>query len=191
MGVPTVAGDTGTAGIQVLIRRCAYRDAVLEAERALGVDLGRFCQAMLGEHEGVQGVVEEVLLAFHDAAPGLEREPLRPWLFGVAYQLCTARLREMDADARAQALQLQRSDDGRLPPEGETARRRARQIRATLETLGLKPRTVALLRYTARLSYAEIATICGISEDEAVKHAGRALLGLRDGLADAGGEDAP
>lgn len=182
MPTPAVAEDAETDSIHVLIRRCAYRDAVIEAERVLGVELGRFCQAMLGETPEVQDAVRDVLLAFHAAMPSLETAPLRPWLFGTAYRACATRLAEQSPDVRADALRLARDTDGRLPPEGEATRRQARKTRAALADVGPKARAVCLLRFIGRLSYAQVATVCGISEQEAVKHGGRGLLALRDAL---------
>jgi len=184
MDVAEVAGEDASEAVQILIRRCAYREATDEAARTLGIDVGRFCKAMLGDEMVAHGVVHEVFVRFFDATPTLETAPLRPWLFGNAYRMCVERLGGSDERQRADALQLTRDDDRRLPADAEAERARARRTRVALDKVPPRARGAALLRYCGRIGYADVGKICGMSEEEAAKQVGRALTVLRDALSE-------
>lgn len=187
MDVAEVAGDGESEQIQMLIRRGAYREATTEASKTLGIDVGRFCMAMLGEEMVAHVVVREVFVRFFDVTPTLESSPLRPWLMATAYRLCVQQLQRTEPEQRAAALALTRPDDRRLPANAEEERSRARRTRVALEQVPPRARGAALLRYCGRLGYEEVGRICGMSADEAARQTSRALMGLRDAQAEVAG----
>lgn len=168
------------------IREGAHRDAVAMCARRHGAALGRLCMAMLGDQAEAEEVVQEVLIAAHDAMGSYRGEgSVRAWLYGIARRQCARRIEtRVRRERRLRLVHDATNDGGGLPDDVLERRRRAGMVRAALEDLKPSERDALLLRYEAGLSYREIGTACGIDEAAARKRASRALARLRTVVGD-------
>lgn len=161
-------GDPTTDAILLLIRRHAHTEAIAETVATMGQELGQFCMGMLGDQAEAEEVLVELLVRFHDAMPTLGDAALRSYLYGTAWDLCRRRMSESATRA---------ADDDTARGSDETSR--ARLARAGLARLEPTERVLLLLRYMARLGYAQAAGVVEVDEAEARKRVGRGLLALR------------
>ncbi len=168
-----------------LIHQGAYREAITMCARLHGAALGRLCMAMLGSQAEAEETVQEALLAAHDAFGEFRAEgSVRAWLFGIARRMCARRLVKRVRRERRLKLVHDAESDHQLPDEQIELERRARLVRAALETLKPSEREIVVLRYQSGLSYREIAELCGVEEAAARKRVSRALVHLRTTLRD-------
>lgn len=144
---------------------------------AYGDRILRYAGRMLADTERARDVVQETFLRVQTSLHTLrDRDSLEPWLFRVARNQVITALRQ------------KRGDDGVDPEDlpgdgtplddlirGETAG----MVRAMMAALKPEFREVLILREYEQLSYAEIASIIGESEDLV----GMRLLRARKALA--------
>jgi len=182
--------------LERLVQAGDKRGAVGLCARLHGAGLGRLAMAMTGSQADADELVQETLLAAHDALASWRAEgTLRSWLFGIARRLCARRIETRVRQERRLHLVKAGTDDGAgaATPEAELhARRQAARVRTLLERLKPSDREALLLRYQSDLSYGEIAVACGIEEAAARKRASRGLDRLRElmaGNAREGGSD--
>jgi RNA polymerase sigma-70 factor (ECF subfamily) len=183
-GVPQGDPASIAAGIERAISKGEYREALARCARAYGAPLGRLCMAFTGSQAEAEELVQETLLAAHDAFPQFRGDgSIRSFLFGIARRTCARHVeRRVRRDAR---LRLVRDEgSGVDASESAIARQRAERARAALEDLKPTEREALLLRYEADLSFREVADACGCDEAAARKRVSRALIRLREILKD-------
>jgi RNA polymerase sigma-70 factor, ECF subfamily len=172
------------AQIEKLIAEARYKDALARCAKAYSGPLGRLCTALTGSQAEAEELVQETLLAAYDGFPGFRFEgSIRAWLFGIARRICG---RHNEMRNRRQARLRLVHDTGRGADAGELAIERERAVRARNALAQLKPseREAVVLRYDAGMSFREVAVACGVDEAAARKRVSRALIRLRESLAD-------
>lgn len=172
------------AQIEKLIGEARYKDALARCAKAYSGPLGRLCTALTGSQAEAEELVQETLLAAYDGFPGFRFEgSIRAWLFGIARRICG---RHNEMRNRRQARLRLVHDTGRGADAGELAIERERAVRARNALAQLKPseREAVVLRYDAGMSFREVAVACGVDEAAARKRVSRALIRLRESLAD-------
>lgn len=177
------AADEAEA-IAGLIAEQNYKEALARCSRAYAGPLGRLCMALTGSQAEAEELVQETLIAAYDAFPSFRFEgSVRSWLYGIARRICG---RHNEMKNRRQARLRLVHDTGRGADAGELALERERAIRARAALAALKPseREAVVLRYDAGLSFREVAAACGVDEAAARKRVSRALMRLRETLAD-------
>ncbi len=183
MGTPSLAREDSSAPndpIAQLIRDGDHRGAVASCAREHGPSLGRLCMAFLGSQAEAEEASQESLLAAFDAMSSYRGEgSVRAWLFSIARRVCARRVETRVR--REHRLRLVHNADEEAPGADKllAARRDAERVRDALEKLKPSERDAVVLRYDAELSYAEVATACGIDEPAARKRVSRALERLR------------
>ncbi len=141
--------------------------------------------ALLGDQGEAEEIVQETLIAAHDAMAGFRGEgSVRGWLYGIARRKCARKLETRVRRQRRLRLVHDADASGQLPDELLEVARRADKVRAALEQLKPTERDAVVLRYQSGLDYREIAEACGIDEAAARKRVSRALLRMRSLLAD-------
>jgi RNA polymerase sigma-70 factor, ECF subfamily len=186
MNGPSPTSDALDILIKQAIARKQYRRALELLARHFGPRLGRLCLAIVGNQAEAEELVQEVLLAAHAAMPGFEgRSPLRPWLYTIARRACGHHL-----DKRNRRLRLLQSSvsvplpaPSADPCEQALARDQGERLRHAVAELPDGAREVVLLRYSAGLSFREVAEACGIREEAARQRASAGLRQLRRKLA--------
>lgn len=180
------AADDPIAG---LIHSGQYREAVRRSTEEHGAAIGRLAMALLRCQAEAEDVVQETLVAAYHAMPSYRGEAsVRAWLCGIARRLCAKRLekksrrqRLWQAETQAgETVGLAQPNPDRVCPE-EALERQARlqALYAALAQLKPSEREAVLLRYSADMSYRDIAASCGIAEAAARKRTSRALVQLR------------
>lgn len=171
MAVRHIARRAETEGFIQLIRAGEYRQALTEIVGSrLGHDLGEYCFAMLGEQELAEQALIDTWVALYSAMPQLDNTSLRPWLFEQARAHCTRALTPIPTPSESEPAKAH----GPSPADDPRTR-----LRGRLWELQPDERDAVLLRYLARLSYADIAVMCGVEVGDARRKAGKALLRLR------------
>lgn len=179
----SAAADEAEA-IMALISQGQHREALARCAKAYASPLGRLCMALTGSQAEAEELVQETLIAAYDAFPSFRFESsVRSWLYGIARRICG---RHNEMKNRRQARLRLVHDTGRGVDAGELALERERAIRARSALAALKPseREAVVLRYDAGLSFREVALACGVDEAAARKRVSRALMRLRESLAD-------
>jgi RNA polymerase sigma-70 factor (ECF subfamily) len=157
------------------------REAAAACAREHGSALGRLSMALLGDAEDAAEIVQETLIAAHDAMDAYRAEgSVRGWLFGIARRKCARRLETRVRRQRRLRLVHDADSGAQLPDELLEAERRAARVRDALEQLKPTERDAVVLRYQAGLGYREVAEACGIDEAAARKRVSRALARLKD-----------
>lgn len=175
--------DTGSEDIEALLRQERYRSAAIAINRMHRHALGRLAMAMLGNQAEADDSVQETLLQVVQSLTSYRGDgTVRAWVFGIARRVCAKRLEvRIRQDARRH---LATDSDVAESPHANLERdQECRRVRAVLQHLRPTEREALLLRYEVDLSYAEIASACGIDEVAARKRVSRALLTMRDLLA--------
>lgn len=147
-----------------------------------GAALGRLCMALVGTQAEAEDLVQETLLAAHDAFEDFRGEgSIRAWLSGIARKKCARHLeRGVRRESRLRLVHDSTRADG--ADEQFQRRQRAERARAALEQIRPSEREAVVLRYAAELSFREVGEACGIDEAAARKRVSRALARLRDAL---------
>jgi len=178
------AATTEAEAIEKLIAAGQFRDALGKCAVAYTAPLGRLCTALTGTQAEAEELVQETLIAAYDGFPSFRFEgSIRAWLFGIARRICG---RHTEMRNRRQARLRLVHDTGRGGDASELAIERERAVRAREALAKLKPseREAVVLRYDAGLSFREVAVACGVDEAAARKRVSRALMRLRESLAD-------
>jgi RNA polymerase sigma-70 factor (ECF subfamily) len=168
--------------IDAALVRKDHRRALELLARGYGSALGRLCMATLGSRAEAEELAQEILLQAHAALPGFERRSsAKTWLFTIARRCCAQTLERRARRRRLLRRALPELDRDATPdPCGELeARGRGERLRSAREELSAGVREVMLLRYSADLSFREVAHACGIREDAARQRASAGLRLLR------------
>ncbi len=170
-----------------------YANGDAEAARALTLRLTprvlRLASRMLGDAAEAEDVAQEAMLRlWRIAADWRQRKAqVATWLYRVASNLCTDRLRQrrpVDLDAVPEV------EDGRASAvEGMIEADRARALQAALDLLPERQRQAVILRHLEGLSNPEIAAVMdiGVEAVESLTARGKralaaALAGRREDL---------
>jgi RNA polymerase sigma-70 factor (ECF subfamily) len=137
--------------------------------------IGRTCMALLGSPSEAEDALQETLLAALDGLESFRGDgTLRAWLLSIARRRAARRLaarsRERDVSQRLPAAEAGSS------AERLSMARRARQL---LDEIKPTEREALVLRFSAELSFREVAQACGIDEAAARKRVSRGLSRLR------------
>lgn len=173
---------------------------------AFAVLLGRyqgpihnFLLRSLGERQAAEDLTQEVFLRVIQGASGFQSQAkFSTWLFAIARNLCVDHGRRM-RHRRHASLEAQASEPNGDPPvrlldrlphqqpgterHVSSARIRERVARAVAE-LPIEQREVFLLRQVDGVSFAEVAAICGVSENTVKSRMRYALERLQLALSD-------
>jgi RNA polymerase sigma-70 factor (ECF subfamily) len=142
--------------------------------------VARVAYLLLGDADGAQEAAQEAfLIGWRDLRRLRDPARFRPWVTGVAVNLCRRRRR---AIARAR-VELNRRSFGREPEtdEGEAAAVRL-AVRGAVSALPRPMREVVVLRFYGGFAEAEIAQALGIATGTVKSRLGRARARLAEGL---------
>lgn len=141
-----------------------------------GAVIGRTCMALLGSQSEAEEALQETLMAALDGFSGFRAEgSLRAWLLGIARKRCARRL---EARGRERDLRKALPEPEPAPsPERVTLAARAHKL---LSEVRPSEREALILRFSADLSFREVAEACGVDEATARKRASRGLARLRE-----------
>src|SRR5262245_9071599 len=174
-----MATGAGAASDELLAERAQRGD-----EAALGELIDRYSRPLfnfalrfLGSADDAEDIAQQTFVQVYLALPRARTDlPFRPWVYRIARNLCLNRLR----DKRWLTFsQIERpEDEGGSPldrvadpdplPEALVERADLQQLLGdAIATLPPRYREVVALRYTAELSFAEIAETLGIPENTA------------------------
>jgi RNA polymerase sigma factor (sigma-70 family) len=151
------------------------QDVTDEIERVYRERFVGFRNALVtvtGSHESARDAVQEAFArALRNRHQFREDGSLEAWIFRIA--LRTA----LETRRNGREIPLQETLDPELPePERDP------ELAAALHELSPRRRLVVFLRYFADLSYAEIATVCGISEGTVAATLAQARSALLEAL---------
>ena len=151
--------------------------------------LCHFVRSYLRSPESAEDVVQTVFLRIWEhRATWQPTNGVRAYLFAACRNRALGALKHdrVVAHSAAQVTsELVARASGRgdtAPDEAAQAVELARALRAAVDTLSERRRTVIILRWQHQMSYAEIASVLGISVKTVEVHIGRALASLREQL---------
>jgi RNA polymerase sigma-70 factor, ECF subfamily len=179
---PHIGGLDADAEILRAVAASDHHKAISLCARQHGASIGRLCMAMLGSQMDADDMTQETLLTAHQCLAEFRGEgSVRGWLLGIARNKCLQHL-EKSRRRGARLRLVTNADAGASPAPDELngLQKRAEQARQLLTQVRPSDRDALLLRYSAELSFKEVALACGIDEAAARKRVSRALLRLRD-----------
>ena len=147
-----------------------------------------FVQSYLGSPDSAEDVVQTVFLRIWEHRATWEPvSGVRAYLFAACRNRALGALKHDRVVARSAARVTSEqvawvSGRGDLPDEAVQAVELAQALRAAVDRLPERRRTVVILRWQHQMSYAEIACVLGISVKTVEVHIGRALAFLRKHL---------
>ncbi len=185
-----IAGNVGTAGAVLRIKEVELteRDTRVAATpfadvyEAHAPAVYRYCLSQLGDPAAAEDAAAEAFSNAYVAWPGLtEDDParVRRWIFRIAHNTAIDQHRRRQRRVRLLG-RLGRNGHGAVDVETVAALRA--ELRAALDAvagLGRRDRELAGLRVAAGLSYAEIASLLGTTEQAARTATHRALVRVR------------
>jgi RNA polymerase sigma-70 factor, ECF subfamily len=149
----------------------------------------RLARYLLRDGEAAAEATQEAFVRAHRAITGLgEPDGLRPWLLGIARNVCLEQLRARKRWMRSEGLDdmddSAAGDRAAPSPEQLLLGREADELlAAALGGLSEDRRTALLLRIDHDLSYEEIASVMGWPLHKVKNEVRKARLGLRAALA--------
>jgi RNA polymerase sigma factor (sigma-70 family) len=178
---------------------CAGEQQAFEAlVRRYQTPLFNVIYRFLGDYDQACDISQEVFLRLYLSLSRLEVDkPLKPWLFQVAHNRCIDEIRRsqrqaLDFSYLAQGDDLsdefrldQIIDPDPLPEEIFEQHDLQRLVQQAITSLPPKLRAVVLLRYTAQLSFPQIACILDMQAATAKTYFARAKVRLRQALKEA------
>lgn len=154
------------------------RDCLAPLVRRYASSLLTYMRRMVGcEHRSEELFQEVFLQVWVKRRQYQYPRPFRPWLFTIATNHCRASFRS--AKPPNVTLQEAPPDRGPAPIDVLVAHENAGAIAQAVAALPAQQRSVVALRVWNGLSYAEIATIVGVSEETARSHMSHGLKSLR------------
>jgi RNA polymerase sigma-70 factor (ECF subfamily) len=181
---PSTASDEDLMSAYIAGDAAAFRE--LFARYATG--LARAIRAHVAADDEVRDVVQQTFLQLHrsrrDYHPG---DPLRPWLYTIAFNLCRDRWRQ---HGRRHEIDLEAAPElaaTGTPADALEAKRRSERLRAALAQLSDDQRWVVEMHWFGEIPLSEVATSLGISLSAAKVRAHRAYQRLREILVSSGG----
>lgn len=139
-----------------------------------------FATRMLGDRGEAEDIVQESMLRLWKAAPGWQpgRAQVSTWLYRVASNLCTDRLRRrrtVPIDSVAEPADARPSAEARLQE-----RARLQALEAALLILPVRQRQAVVLRNIEGLSNPEIGAVMDLSVEGVESLVARGRRGLKD-----------
>lgn len=169
-----------------------YDGALDRVMRAYGVELHRYCAAMLRDPELIADVHQLVFVQAYESFGGFsERSSIRAWLYGIARHRCLDALkmkRRRTLRFRLVSALPEEADPAPAPDETLHERARARALHHCLQKLSGSVKATLLLRYQAELSYAEMSAATGERATTLQQRVTRALPLLKRCLGERGVE---
>lgn len=145
--------------------------------------LARIVRAKLASDEESRDLVQQTFLQLHRARNDYRAgEPLRPWLFTIAYNLIRDRWRTRGRRREEPLEQAPPQIDADTPADVLQRRRRAERLHAALTTLSPDQRQVVELHWFGGVPLPEVATTLGVSLSAVKVRAHRAYTRLRENL---------
>jgi RNA polymerase sigma-70 factor (ECF subfamily) len=189
-GPANAAGPTCTAAcsaeldtdarIERALARGDYRAVIELCATRYGDVIGRLCLALVGVHADAERLVEEVLLAAYDSAPNHRgKTSLRGWLFGIARSKCAKHLESRARhDVKPRSLPAPAANRN----DGDTSQP-AHRARAALAAVKPSEREALVLRFSADLTFQEIAAAIRTDDATARQRVSRGLARLQGAVA--------
>lgn len=153
-----------------------------------------FAYRMLGNRADAEDIAQDIFVQVYRALPRTQLDlPFRPWLYVVARNKCLDFLKRKrpllfsetgDVDDEGESFAARVPDPEPLPEELAERADLQRLLHDAIAALPPKYRQVVALRYSADLSFAEIAEALGLPENTVKTHFHRAKALLRAHLAD-------
>lgn len=169
-----------------------YDGALDLVMRAYGVELHRYCSAMLRDPELIADVHQLVFVqAYESFGDFSERSSIRAWLYGIARHRCLDALkikRRRLSRFRLVGAVPEEADPAPAPDEKLDERALSRALHQCLQKLSASVKATLLLRYQAELSYAEISASTGERATTLQQRVTRALPVLKRCLDERGVE---
>jgi len=175
------------AGVSDELLMTAYVDGNTDAFRQLFTRyaplLARIVRAKVASDEEGRDLVQQTFLQLHRARNDYHAgEPLRPWLFTIAYNLIRDRWRTLGRRREEPLEQAPPQIDADTPADVLQRRRRAERLHAALATLSSDQRQVVELHWFGGIPLPEVATTLGVSLSAVKVRAHRAYTRLRENL---------
>ena len=163
-----------------------FRAAAAVLMRSHGTQVYRYCLDLLRDRDAAQDTLQRVFLQAFETLPRYEqRTTARAWLFGIARHRCMDTLKGPRFGLRLVRPEASLPD---APGPAESSERSLLRselreaLGACLDEFPGPAREVVYLRYSAQLSYDEIAEISGELPGTLRVRVARALPALRDCL---------
>jgi RNA polymerase sigma-70 factor (ECF subfamily) len=147
-------------------------------------EIYRFVYRMTGNPEDASDLLQETFLRAFRAFPRLPEDANhRAWLYRIAHRQAlnlfrSRRVRKTEPLDEARALH----DANGHPESFEETRRLARALGRVIRALSPRQRAALLLKKYEGLSYADVASILGSTEENARAHVYQAMKKIREGL---------
>jgi len=201
---PAVHSDAQVVEAVLAGNREAYAVLVQRYQRPIY----NFCYRMLGSREEAEDATQEAFVkAFAHLGRFKSGEPFRPWLYRIAANACTDRLRRRGrvVDAGADDYRLEQAPDPQAGPE-ETLERQEQvvQLRSAIAALPEAYRQLVIMAHLQHMSYNDLIRVTGLPMTIIKNRLYRARLMLKEALvgdgppaaaglrvAQAGGGDGP
>ena len=149
-----------------------------------------FAYRMLGNRDEAEDATQEAFVkAFAHLGRFRAGEPFRPWLYRIAANTCTDRLRRRGhlVDAGEDDYRLEQAADADPGPEEALERReRVAELRAAIAALPEAYRQLVVLAHLQHLSYNDLVRVTGLPMTIIKNRLYRARLMLKDKLLGAG-----
>ena len=174
----------------------AFGELVQRHQRAVHAIVRRYARSVDDAHDLVQRAFLRALEAGRRAvghSRGRQVVPFKAWLFRIAVNLGKNHVRDAARWRVAPVEALDTSPSHAVEPTAADAlerAERARLVREAVTNLPRRQRQVLTLRIDAELSFQEIGSVLGITENNAKVHFHQATKRLRS-LISASSEDAP
>jgi RNA polymerase sigma-70 factor, ECF subfamily len=136
------------------------------------------CTALLRDRQAAEELAQDVLVRAYERLDLFDvRQPMKPWLFTIAYRLAQQRRRAQSREAaRLEAAATMhgqdRGDSG--PAERLFADERSEMLWQAVSELPMAQRTAVVLYYRENLGVKEVATAMGVSPSTVKTHLVRA-----------------
>jgi RNA polymerase sigma-70 factor, ECF subfamily len=136
------------------------------------------CTALLRDRQAAEELAQDTLVRAYERLDLFDvRQPMKPWLYKIAYRLAQERWRSRSREmARRQAaapmIGRDRSDPG--PAERLLADERSEMLWQAVSELPMAQRTAVVLYYRENLNVNEVAAAMGVSPDTVKTHLVRA-----------------
>jgi len=145
--------------------------------------LTRVVRAQIRSDEEARDLVQQVFLQLHRARRDYRKgDPLRPWLFTIAYNLCRDRWRAAGHHHDVPIEQAPPAADQASAADLLQERQRANRLRAALVALPDDQRRVIEMHWFAELPLPDVAAALGVSLSAVKVRAHRAYERLRKNL---------
>jgi RNA polymerase sigma-70 factor (ECF subfamily) len=142
------------------------------------------CAAMLRDRQAAEELAQDTLVRAYERLDLFDvRQPMKPWLFKIAYRLAHQgwRTRGREAARREAAAPMLGQDRGNPgPAESLLARERSEMLWQAVSELPMAQRSAVVLYYREDLTVDEVAAAMGVSPGTVKTHLVRARSRIHD-----------